>query len=126
MRYEVFGHYTPGQQALIVGKLEFNVDGANERLRAWVNPTGEETASIVSHQITADLGWTSPRCMHLRNWSWTERHLLRERPAHRLHLGRGRWARQTPGIQGGPAHEAMNRSQECAADHPRPCVGGPP
>ena len=54
---------------MIVGKLEFNVDGANERLRAWINPTGVETAGVVSPQITADLGWSSPRCVHLRNWS---------------------------------------------------------
>lgn len=68
-RYENFGDYTPGQQVLIVGKLEFNVDGAKDRLRAWVNPTGEETSQVTSPEMVADLGWTTPRCVHLRNWT---------------------------------------------------------
>ena len=56
-----FGTYTPGEQVLIVGKLEFNVSGANERLQIWVDPTDVETASLVSAQLTGeDLGWVTP------------------------------------------------------------------
>ena len=56
-----FGSYTPGQTVQIVGKLEFNVDGTNERLQIWVDPTDEETALTVSAQITGqDLGWVTP------------------------------------------------------------------
>ncbi len=69
VRYEDFGTYTPGQDVLIVAKLEFNVDGDKERLRAWINPTGRETADTVSPVIQEDLRWTYPRCIHLRNWT---------------------------------------------------------
>lgn len=52
-----FGAYTPGERVLIIGKLEFDVDGVNERLTSWINPTGNESAQM-SHVITADLGFT--------------------------------------------------------------------
>jgi hypothetical protein len=51
---------------LIVGKLEFNVDGDKERLQAWANPTGCETAEASSSPIEADIGWTAPSYVHLR------------------------------------------------------------
>ena len=63
-----FGSYTPGQQVLVVGKLEFNAVGNNERLQIWIDPVAEETAALTSTPITADLGWTAPSSAHLRNW----------------------------------------------------------
>jgi len=65
---QIFGTYTAGEQVQIIGKLEFNVDGVNERAQIWVNPTGEETATIVSSQITLDIGWTTPQFSFVRNW----------------------------------------------------------
>lgn len=67
-----FGVYTPGEQLLLVGKLEFDVDGSNDRLQMWVNPTGEETASIVSSQVTTTgggVGWAAPGYVTIRNWA---------------------------------------------------------
>jgi hypothetical protein len=64
---ESFGSFKAGTRVLIVGKLEFNVDGRNERLQAWVDPTGKETAAVVSPPIEANLGWTVPYYVHLRH-----------------------------------------------------------
>ena len=64
---EHFGSYKAGTRVLIVGKLEFNVDGNKERLQAWVNPTGKETAAVASSPIEADIGWTVPYYVHLHH-----------------------------------------------------------
>ncbi len=69
VHYENFGHYTSETEVLIVAKLEFNVPDGKKRLQAWVDPTGVETASVVSSPMIANLNWTAPCCVHLRNWS---------------------------------------------------------
>lgn len=60
------GTYTVGATVTIVGKLEYDVSGTNERLSIWVNPTGVETAAITS-SVLGDVGWTTPTHAHIRN-----------------------------------------------------------
>lgn len=56
-----FGSYPNGTTVLIVGKLEFDVSGVNERITLWVDPTGFETSTITnSVTTTVGLGWTTP------------------------------------------------------------------
>jgi hypothetical protein len=43
-----------GNWHVIVGKLELNAAGANERLTVWINPTGVETGGVVA-QTEADV-----------------------------------------------------------------------
>jgi hypothetical protein len=70
---DAFGSYTVGQQVQVVGKLEFNMNGARDRLQIWVNPTDTETAALVSSQLyiddSKDLGWTTPGSVSIRDWS---------------------------------------------------------
>jgi hypothetical protein len=49
-----------GDTVLLVGKIEFNVDGANDRLTVWANPTGVETSTESAVVTGKDIGWVSP------------------------------------------------------------------
>jgi hypothetical protein len=61
-----FGSYTydpvtyEGDTVLLVGKIEFNVDGANDRLTVWANPTGDETSTESAVVSGKDIGWITP------------------------------------------------------------------
>ena len=46
-----------GKHDVLVGRLEFNVDGTNERLTVWRNPNFEVEAPLL--QVTADIGVTT-------------------------------------------------------------------
>lgn len=46
-----------GKHDVLVGRLEFNVDGTNERLTVWRNPNFEAGEPLL--QVTADIGTTS-------------------------------------------------------------------
>lgn len=67
-----FGSITVGQTYQIVGKLEFNVSGANERLTIWIDPTDVETGGTVSSSISnRDVGWTTPSVAEVGAWVMT-------------------------------------------------------
>jgi hypothetical protein len=55
-----FGTAALNTQYLVVGKLEFNVSGANDRLTVWIDPTGVETATASNTITGQDLGWVTP------------------------------------------------------------------
>jgi hypothetical protein len=49
-----------GSTVLLVGKIEFNVDGVNDRLTVWADPTGVETAAASVVVEGANIGWETP------------------------------------------------------------------
>ncbi len=60
------GSYAADTEALIVGKLEFNVvDNVKERLQIWVNPTNVETSAQCSTPITVDIEETTLNLVYI-------------------------------------------------------------
>jgi len=49
-----------GSTVLLVGKIEFNVDGVNDRLTVWADPTGFETGGASVVVEGANIGWETP------------------------------------------------------------------
>ncbi len=61
------GRYQPGTRYLVVGKLEFNAVGDQERLSVWVNPT-EATESEPNKIILRDTGQPGADAVAIRCW----------------------------------------------------------
>lgn len=49
-----------GSTVLLVGKIEFNVSGVNDRLTLWADPTGFETGGASVVVEGANIGWETP------------------------------------------------------------------
>ena len=58
--------YTPSNEVLIVGKLDFNVSGDDDVLHIWVDPTGVETSTQYA-SITVDVDFTSPDAVQIND-----------------------------------------------------------
>jgi len=61
------GRYTPGTRHLIVGKLEFNAVGEQERLSVWINPSLAEEP-YPARVILKDTGWEFADSVAIRCW----------------------------------------------------------
>jgi hypothetical protein len=49
-----------GSTVLLVGKIEFNVDGVNDRLTVWADPTSFEAGGASVVVEGANIGWETP------------------------------------------------------------------